>query len=136
MNEFGFCHGNFNLQLGDLVLKKKNLQMISYLKKEGDNVVDNDLPYSFALTPYHIIFMYPKNLTILSKITNEIVYNKNYDFILKGIQVDFLTNKALLYSTKEKILFAHLKGEDQDAWKYYLKRGLIKDALMACKTLK
>mmetsp|Transcript_34545 Transcript_34545/g.25650 ORF Transcript_34545/g.25650 Transcript_34545/m.25650 type:complete len:113 (+) Transcript_34545:256-594(+) len=112
MNEFGFCHGNFSVQAGDFVIKKKNLQMINYLKKEGDNIVDHEMPLSFALTPFHIVFMYPKNLTVLSKITNEIVYNKNYDFMLKGICVDFMTNKAMLYSTKEKVLLASLKGED------------------------
>ena len=41
-----------------------------------------------------------------------------------------------MYSSKEPVLLANLKGEDQDAWKYYLKRGLIKDALMGSKTAK
>lgn len=29
-----------------------------------------------------------------------------------------------------------LEGEDQDAWKYFLKRSMIKDALNNCKTAK
>ena len=49
--------------------------MINYIKKESDTPVENDLPISFALTQFHIIFMYSKNITVLSKISNEIVYN-------------------------------------------------------------
>lgn len=30
-------------------------------------------------------------------------------------------------------MIAYLRGEDQDAWKYYLKRGMIKEALNNCK---
>jgi hypothetical protein len=60
-------------------VKRKNLTMIRYLKKDYDTVVENTLPSSFALTQFHIIFMYPKNITILSKISNEIVYSRNFE---------------------------------------------------------
>lgn len=33
-------------------------------------------------------------------------------------------------------MIAYLKGEDQDAWRYYLKRGMIAEALQNCKTTK
>lgn len=63
--------------------------MIKYLKKESDIVLENSLPLSFALTQFHIVFMYPKNITILSKISNEIVYSRNFDSIdLQGICLD------------------------------------------------
>jgi len=65
--------------LGEFIIKRKNLTMIKYLKKESDTVVENALPTSFALTQFHIIFMYPKNITVLSKISNEIVYSRNFD---------------------------------------------------------
>lgn len=111
--------------------------MIKYLKKEGDNIIENELPVTFGLTQFHIIFMYAKNITVLSKISNEIVYFKNFEAqTLSGIQIDFTYNRALLYSSKEPVFTANLKGEDQDAWKYYLKRGAIKDALTNCKTSK
>ena len=65
--------------MGELIIKRKNLTMIKYLKKENDSPVENALPYSFALTQFHIIFMYPHNITILSKISNEIVFSKNFE---------------------------------------------------------
>jgi ABC-type transport system involved in Fe-S cluster assembly fused permease/ATPase subunit len=113
MNEYGFCYASFNTQLGDIIVKRKNLQMIKYLKKESDSPVENELPLSFAITQFHIVFMYPKNITVLSKISNEIVYSKNFDTLnLSGIQVDYLHNRILLYSNKEPVYIAYLKGED------------------------
>jgi len=74
---------------GEFITKRKNLTMIKYLKKESDIVLENSLPLSFALTQFHIVFMYPKNITILSKISNEIVYSRNFDSIdLQGICLD------------------------------------------------
>ena len=87
--------------------------MIKYLKKDEDSLVENELPLSFALTQFHIIFLYPKNITVLSKISNEIVFNKNFDsIILKGIQVDAVYNKVLMYSSKEPVYVTSLGGED------------------------
>jgi hypothetical protein len=50
MNEYGFCYGSFNISLGDIIVKRKGLQMIKYLKKENDSPIENELPLSFALT--------------------------------------------------------------------------------------
>ena len=113
--------------------------MIKYIKKESDTPIENTLPNSFALTQFHIIFMYPKNITVLSKISNEIVYSRNFDqndTILQGINVDMTFNRILLYGKTTPVYIAYLKGEDQDAWKYYLKRGLITEALLNCNTAK
>ncbi len=108
--------------------------MIKYLKKDSDLVVENALPLSFALTQFHILFMYPKNVTVLSKISNEIVFSRNFDnHELQGINVDMAYNRIMLFGKSHPVMIAYLKGEDQDAWKYYLKRGLIKDALNNCK---
>ena len=103
--------------------------MINYLKKEGDSPEENELPLAFTLTQFHIVFIYPKNITILSNISNEIVYYQNFENqYLQGIQLDQQFNRLILFSNKE-VLISFLKGEDEDAWKYYLKRSMIKEAL-------
>ena len=113
MNEYGFCYASFNTQVGDIIVKRKGLTMIKYLKKESDSPVENELPLSFAVTMFHIIFLYPKNITVLSKISNEIVYSRNFDTLnLSGIQLDTALNRLLLYSNKEPVLIAYMKGED------------------------
>jgi hypothetical protein len=57
--------------------------------------------------------MYPNNITVLSKISNEIVFHKNFDkVVLRGIQVDPSLNKVMMYASKEFIYSTSLKGED------------------------
>ena len=43
------------------------------------------------------------------------------------------SNQLLAYSPAKIISIANLKGEDKDAWKYYLKKANIKMALDSCK---
>lgn len=138
MNEYGFCYASFNFLSGDFIVKRKGLTMIKYLKKESDGqATENTLPESFAITQFHIVFMYTKNITILSKISNEIVFSRNFDnYDLLGTQIDMIYNRLLVYGKMHPVLIAYLKGEDQDAWKYYLKKGMIKDALNNCKNPK
>ena len=42
----------------------------------------------------------------------------------------------MAYSAKDRIQTATLKGEDQDAWKYYLKEKQIQTAYFYCRTPK
>ena len=80
MNEYGFCYASFNVMQGEFIVKRKGLTMIKYLKKDSDTpAVENTLPDSFAITQFHIIFMYQRNVTVLSKISNEIVFSRNFD---------------------------------------------------------
>lgn len=89
MNEYGFAYATFNVLNADFVVKKKGITFIKYLKKDNDSPIENSQPGSFAITQFHIIFMYQKNITILSKISNEIVYSKNFDNLeLQGVSLD------------------------------------------------
>mmetsp|Transcript_8167 Transcript_8167/g.5827 ORF Transcript_8167/g.5827 Transcript_8167/m.5827 type:complete len:84 (+) Transcript_8167:1295-1546(+) len=77
--------------------------------------------------------MYPNNITVVSKISQEIVYSRNFDEkTLRGLQLDLELNKLLLFCPKGPIMIAHMQGEDADAWKYYLKKGMIKEAMNDC----
>jgi len=122
----------------DLVLKTAQLKQIDYLKKEGDQPVEGELPSGFAITLFHICFMYSNNITVVSKISREIVYSQNFkdEKMLRGIQLDIVKNQLLAYSPQKLISIANLVGEDKDAWKFYLKKGKIKQALASCRTAK
>ena len=80
--------------------------------------------------------MYPTNITVVSKISREIVYCQNFEKQkpIRGCMIDIKANEMLVYCPKEQIMVASLKGEDQDAWKYYLKRNEMKKALANCRT--
>ena len=79
------------------------------------------------ITQFHIIFVYPTNLTVLSSITEEIVYSSNFDTIsIRGSVFDLYRRFVLIVGQKDQIEYSVLENEDRDAWKQYLKRGHIR----------
>ncbi len=48
MNEYGFYYATYNP--GEFIIKKKSLEIASYIKKEEDSVIENVLPSGFAIT--------------------------------------------------------------------------------------
>ena len=137
-----YKHEDVNSSMNDgwrnLILKNENLSQIKYVKKERDTPIEDELPQSFAITLFHIIFMYNNNITVISKNSREIVYFYNFEKSkrLRGIQLDVKSHQLLAFQEKEKIQIASLKGEDQEAWKYFLKQNDIKAALLYCRTAK
>jgi len=92
-------------------------------------------PVSFMITQFHIIFVYPGNLTVLSNISQEIVYSRNFDSIsIRGSVFDLFQRHVLLIGQKDQLEYSLLENEDRDAWKQYLKRGHIKQALENCQS--
>lgn len=77
MNEYGFYYASYNP--GEYIIKKKGLEVTSYIKKEGDTVIENVLPCGFAITQFHIVYMYPRNVTVLSKISRQIVHSSRVE---------------------------------------------------------
>jgi len=59
------------------------LNVISYVKGEKDKQEPDPRlqPVSSMITQFHIIFVYPTSLTVLSSITREIVHFRNLDGI-------------------------------------------------------
>ena len=97
-------------------------------------MIENLLPHSFAITQFHIIYMYPKNITVLSKISREIVYSAPFvDSSLLGITMDLRKNRIMLNCKQAPLFVAYLRGEDTDAWRYYLRREQFQQALANCK---
>ena len=60
---------------------------IEYLKKEGDQPVEGEVPTGFTISLFHICFMYSTNITVVSKISRQIVYSQNFkdEKLLRGI---------------------------------------------------
>jgi hypothetical protein len=61
--------------------------MMDYMKKESDQPIEGELPNCFACTLFHVVFMYPTNVTVVSKISQQIVCSYNYKDakLLRGI---------------------------------------------------
>lgn len=118
-------------------LTQEELRVISYVKREKDRPeFDPKLqPVSFMITQFHIIFVYPTNLTVLSSITQEIVYSRNFDAIkIRSSVFDLYQRHVLIVGQKDQIEYSKLENEGRDAWKQYLKRGHIRQALDNCQS--
>jgi len=111
----------------ELIIKTDKIKNSPYIKKGTENTVEGELPSGFAITLFNIIFMYPTNITVISKLTNQIVYFDNFkeNQILRGVCLDVTNNQLLAYCPKDTIRIANLLGEDKDAWRYYLKKGKV-----------
>ena len=147
LNDAMFCYGQYaadmvndsNERIADeLILRSQKLEQIEYLKKEGDQPTEGETPLGFAITLFHICFLYHNNITVISKLSKEIVYSQNFrdEKVLRGIHLDTTKNQLLAYCPQKIIQYAYLKGEDKDAWKYYLKKNKIYLALASCNTPK
>ena len=147
MHDTSFYYGQYGADMqadsnakiaSELVLKKGQIKSMEYMKKEGDQPVEGELPVNFANTSFHIIYMYPTNITVVSKVSLEIVYSQNFkdDKLLRGLHLDIAKNQLIAYCPQKLIAIANLVGEDKDAWKFYLKKGKNKLALKSCRSAK
>ena len=48
---------------------------------------------------------------------------------MREIQMDQKNQNLIVISPQKDIWLAKLIGEDQEAWKYYLHKGMVKEAL-------
>ena len=57
------------------------------------------MPEAFAVTLFHVIYCYPDNITCVSTLSKEIVYNQNFDAqtMLRGLQLDSQRKMLLAY---------------------------------------
>lgn len=100
MNDSKFFYGQYDAEdlkpknpqgFNLLVLKRNNLKEIDYVKKErGLQPSEDEVPASFAITMFHVVFMYPTNITVVSKISRQVVFNHSFEKSrpLRGVILD------------------------------------------------
>ena len=90
-------------------MTQEELNKINYVKREIDKPDSGNglKPVTFLLTQFHIIFVYPTNITILSNISQEIVYSKNFESIaIRSAVFDNLQKYILLLGNKDQIEYS------------------------------
>lgn len=113
---------------------------MNYVKREKDVPIDDPAkkPIGFFMTQFHIVFVYPTNFTVLSSITEEIVYSMMFAYQIRNVVFDDAQRYVLTVSQAEKqhddLKYCQMDSEDRDAWKQYLKVGKIQQALDNCKS--
>ena len=150
MNQNNFVHGSYDVKMiktledeeeakKQMSLKWTQLSFVKYQSRQGnEEPIFNEMPISFAITMYHIVYLYPTNITVMSKIEDKIVYNKSFDRMrpILGIELDYRSHQLIAFTMKEKIYMTSLTGEDCEAWKFYEKQNKLELALKFCRSIK
>mmetsp|Transcript_34578 Transcript_34578/g.52880 ORF Transcript_34578/g.52880 Transcript_34578/m.52880 type:complete len:169 (+) Transcript_34578:225-731(+) len=145
-HEHKFCFGNFQYttRLNEITqqeeevvkcLTQDELQKIAYVKREKEKPEEAERPVTYLLSQFHIIFVYTSNLTVLSSITEEVVYSFNFDldtYKFRSAVFDNMKKYVLLQGQRDQLEYSPLENEGVDAWKQFLKKGHIKQALQNC----
>ena len=123
--ETGFCFGNFNYSnyLPD-ELNKFTVIPFAKIDNQGKKEIKAD-PISVTHTQNHIFLLYNDCLTIISKLTSNIIHTQYFTKEYQGIIYnEFSPNGGtiLLYSQKE-LFQVSLKEENADIWEDYLEVG-------------
>ena len=123
--ETGFCFGNFNYS-NYLPDELKQFTVIPFAKidNQGKKDIKAD-PISVTHTQNHIFILYCDCLTIISKLTSNIIHTQYFNKEYEGIAYNEFSpdgGSILLFSKKELFQIS-LKEENVDIWEDYLEVG-------------
>jgi hypothetical protein len=123
--ETGFCFGNFNYS-NYLPDNLNQFTVIPFAKidNQGKKEIKAD-PISVTHTQNHIFILYSDCLTIISKLTSNIIHTQYFTKEYEGIAYNEFSpdgGTILLYSKKELFQIS-LKEENVDIWEDYLEVG-------------
>ena len=139
----GYCWSNFvyekNYKNGDLPMDLKKFTIIPFQKiTEKGEKKGNLSPISVTHTQNHIFILYDDCLTVISKLTSNIVHTQylitKYDqMIYHEFSPD---NGIILLNSINGLYQISLKDENNDIWKDYLDLGDFQAANKLCKSEK
>ena len=123
--ETGYCFGNFNYS-NYLPDELNQFTVIPFAKidNQGKKEIKAD-PISVTHTQNHIFILYSDCLTIISKLTSNIIHTQYFTKEYEGIVYNEFSpdgGTILLYSKKELFQIS-LKEENVDIWEDYLEVG-------------
>lgn len=132
MTGAGFCFGPFSVDPYDILIK--NFTIIPYAKlgRENKNIITTESPLSVAHSEYHIYLLFSDCITIISKITNNIVHTENLKGNILNMYYDKFKSCIWMHSSKS-IYQLTIENEDRDIWKAHLEKENFDLALQHCE---
>ena len=128
--ETGFCFGayeDYNLLPSEL----RNFTVVPFTTIDSEGNKEKALdPISVTHTRFHIFTLYKNCLTIISKITSNIVHSQNLESEFKGVIYNEFSSDygtVILYS-KDQIYKISLRHENVDIWRDYIEIGDYENA--------
>ena len=132
----GFCYGEFkHSNTSGLPIEVKNFTITPFQKITNKGTKEVNLsPISVVHTLYHIFFLYEDCLTIVSKLTSNIIYTEYFDTKYDHmIYNEFSKNNGNIFLSSNNGLYQiSLQNENDDLWKDYLDIGLFEKAKGNC----
>ena len=136
----GYCFGEFEHTNSDkssgLPMEIKNFNVIPFQKitDKGKKEIKNLEPISIKHTINHIFILYDDCLTVVSKLTyniiNTIYFDTKYNLMI--FNELFEKNGILLLSKEKGVDQINLKEENDEIWKDYLDIGNFPKAINFC----
>ena len=139
----GYCWSNFvfekNYKNGDLPLDLKKFTIVPFHKITDRGEKKKNLnPISVTHTPNHIFILYDDCITVISKLTSNIVHTSY--LVTKCDQMIYhefsKDNGIILLNSRSGLYQISLKEENNDIWKDYLELGDFQAAQNLCKSEK
>jgi len=128
--ECGYCFGTFNIEY--LPNEVKSFTVIPFEKINSQGQKESRVePLSVTQTINHIFVLYNDSLTIISKLTSNIILTQFLEHDFTGvIYNEFAENNGLILLYSRNGLYQiPLKDENRDIWKDYLDTGDYTSAL-------
>ena len=143
MTAAGFCYGNYPSEVFEKLIN--NFIIVPYVKikkENGGGLEIDENPIAVAHSEFHIFLLYSDCITIVSKITSNIVQtiylydlnstNNNISYGLVSMMYD-KSNSCLFLNSAKSIYQLQIENEGRDIWKAYLEKEDYENALNHCK---
>ena len=133
--ESGFCFASFKSYI-NLPEELKEFTVIPFAKITSDGTKELDLePIQVTHTRNHVFVLYNDCLTIISKLTSNIVNTLFFQSEYKGLVYNEYSNDGgnILLFSKDGLYEISLKDENKDIWQDYLDTGDYANAINCCK---
>ena len=136
--ESGFCYGNFqydnNAKSTGLPRELKNFTVMPFAKitNQGQKVIGE--PKCVLHTNNHIFILYKDCLSVISKLTSNIVHTEYFTMEYDQMLYDEFAkdNGIILLNSQIGLFQISLKDENSDIWKDYLEIGDYQKAQNFC----
>ena len=128
--ESGYCIGNFNVEYLPNEVNSFTVIPFEKINKQGEKEFGLE-PLSVTQTLNHIFVLYDDCLTVISKLTSNIIHTEYLENNLTGlIYNEFAENNGLILLYSQNGLYQiPLKDENNEIWKDYLNSGDYNSAL-------
>lgn len=129
----GFCYGTYATEVFDKLVHNFTIIPYAKLKKDGSIELDES-PVAIAHSEHHIYILYEDCISIISKITTNIVHTEYlYDTLgLTNMYFDRARNCLFLHNSKN-LYKLEIDNESRDVWKAYLEKEDYQSAMNHCR---